>query len=210
MSNNTKQDINNKTTYNQKELLELGLTKGLIKKFLPEPNLVTNPFYRSGPKIKHWNKTLVDTVMQSAEFNTALAKLKSKREKARHNAQNTILKEYNECINDIEKVLKNITITKMDYYKLKKLTLEYNEQRILSQGLTFYYPNDDTLNKWMVNYIRHELTSYDNILETHIFKRHEKYFRTELKLGILHEINKVYPELEHEVTNQIFNLIPIK
>lgn len=196
----------NKTTYNQKELLELGFTKGLIKKFLPEPNLVPNPFYLSGPKIKHWNKTLVDAVMQTEEFNTALAKLESRREKARNNAQNTILKEYNDCNNEIEKVLKNITITKMDYDKLKDLTLEYNEQRILSQGLTFYYPNDDTLNRWMVNFIRHELTLYDNILATHAFRKYEKHFRTELKLGILHKIIKVYPELKQEINAQILSI----
>lgn len=65
-------------------------------------------------------------------------------------------------------------------------------QYFQSLGLEFYYPNNDTLEKWMVNFISHDLTEYDSILKNHLFNSHENYFRTELKLGILHKISAVY------------------
>lgn len=55
----------------QSTLLEKGWILGLIKKFLPEPILKTNPHYRSGPKMKLWDENIVLSVMETEDFKSA-------------------------------------------------------------------------------------------------------------------------------------------
>ena len=73
---------------NQSELLEMGWTKSLIQQFLPEPILKPNPYYRSGPPMKKWNRDVVLEVMGQDDFKVALEKT-AKRKKAAAKAVKT-------------------------------------------------------------------------------------------------------------------------
>lgn len=47
---------------------EYGWTKSLINKFLPEPTLKKNPYYRSAAPMKVWDEEIVKKVMKTSDF----------------------------------------------------------------------------------------------------------------------------------------------
>lgn len=58
-------------------ILRMGWTEGLIKRFLPEPVLRDNPFGKY--QMKLWRDDLVDSIMQTDDFQQAFQKLEVRR-----------------------------------------------------------------------------------------------------------------------------------
>src|SRR5262249_27246067 len=72
----------------QSTLLERGWSKGLIKKLLGDPDkLVPNPHYRSGPKMKLYEKTRIEEAEQSTVFLKFKTDAPRRRESARTQKQ---------------------------------------------------------------------------------------------------------------------------
>ena len=93
--------------------------------------------------------------------------------------------------------------------KIKKLAIEeYNihqaevghvENMILDEK----YLDNAFLSRIMVNYIRHNLTSYEDLLEELRGKEGKYEAYTKLKNKILEKIAEVYPELKEECNRQM-------
>ena len=98
-----------------------------------------------------------------------------------------------------------IFIEKLNLTKLEKLAIQAKKDFDFSiENFENDYTNIDknTLDRWMVNYIRHNLTNYDLFVDN-LYKKIGKqqgYFN--LKSKILDEIGKIYPELEMECKAQ--------
>lgn len=78
---------------NQTQLIEkYGLTYSLIKKFLPEPILRRNPYYKKAPPQKYWNRKEVERIMETAEFQREFAMTQRRKasQQKRLNAQTEI------------------------------------------------------------------------------------------------------------------------
>ena len=89
----------------QSEILELGWTKSLIVKFLSEPQLKPNPYYRNAAPIKLWNNHDVYNAMESEEFKEAMeivAKRKAAARKAYLTKANAIMEEMKTIANDLK------------------------------------------------------------------------------------------------------------
>lgn len=67
----------------------------------------------------------------------------------------------------------------------------------------FQRPNDDTLNRWCVNYIRHQLTTYDNELYNLIGKIGRDDAYENFKKAVLEKIAEKYPKYADECKRQI-------
>ena len=176
--------------------------KVLLKKFLPEPKLVVNPHYRSAPPMRLWKEVDVLKTMETAEFKEAFTKVE-KRKKAASKAVDTKKAKLKE---QETKFLKSIHIKILSDKTLRKKALKakqdwYEQKEFESKSYEshdVYKADESTVQRWVVNYIRHNLVKYDNFLEKIYGKVgvHECYVDT--KVIILQKIAEVYPDYEEE------------
>ena len=67
-----------------------------------------------------------------------------------------------------------------------------------------YTANEETINRWIVNYIRHNLVSYDNFLGSIDGKVGSVEAYPEVKIAVLEKIANTYPKYKDECERQIF------
>lgn len=191
-----------KSTYCLKELKKMGWSVRLIETLLPKPTLKKNPMYACTAPMKIWNITDVETAMQTPEFQKHLSK-REVRQKASQKAAETKRKN---ALKDLENIKNSIEIEVISKEKLKKNTLRAKQDWYCAIG---NYDSDpwcadiDTQNRWMVNYIRHNLTSYEYDLYRIRGKVGKQDLYTKLKECILEKIAEAYPYLEDECYSQI-------
>lgn len=185
---------------------EYGWTKSLINKFLPEPTLKKNPYYRSDAPMKVWDEEIVKEVMKTSDFQEAMEKA-SKRKNA---ADKAVTTKRDNMFNRTELFIDSITITILPENELKKRTLyakqcwydchSYGEDYIEKNA---YTADDETINRWIVNYIRHNLVEYDHFLDEIKGKVGSMEVYPEVKIATLEKIAIAYPKYKEECERQI-------
>lgn len=69
----------------QSQLLEMGWTKSMISKLLPDPQIRTNPFYKCAAPMKLWEREIVEDIMKTDQFTELLNRAEKRRaKKTRH------------------------------------------------------------------------------------------------------------------------------
>lgn len=141
---------------------DYGFTDALIKRFLPEPILVDNPFYRSAAPMRMYAVSDVEAAMANPEFEAALEKA-SRRSASSTAAAERRRQAFIDYCNGI-----SITIPVVTYSDLKNHALSAKQDwydlhdSIMPRDA--YSADEQTTKRWMVNYLRHECTDYDSIL----------------------------------------------
>lgn len=183
----------------QTTVLSMGFTKSMIDKLLPPPILKRNPHYASSSPMKLWREDDVRSVMETQEFQT-MAEKAAARKAASAKAVET-KRQKAELLTD--ELIKNIKVRRWNMAVLERKTLDDKELRNLEHGnYDMPMPDTKTLERWMVNFIRHNLCEYDDSLEElfGLVGKDELYQR--LKSETLAKIAEVYPELEAECKRQ--------
>ena len=201
-------DIKGNDTLTQSEILELGWTKSLIGKYLPNPTLKPNPRYKKAAPMKLWNRQDVLDAMDSEVFKAAMEKA-SKRKAAAEKACATKAKKTVEEMTAVGNGLKIKIIQDDD---LRQRTLRAKQNWAIEHGNfeSIPYASDitsETMERWIVNYIRHNLVKYDTALERLYGKcgRYEAY--PEFKRIVLEKIAAAYPTYAEECKRQIGQII---
>jgi len=187
----------------KEELKARGWTDSMIKLLLGNPDdTVKDPYY-GNDTIKLYLVKRVSKIENSAVFFRLMGMSVERREAMRKVAR----MEEKEILKYIDSI--EIKVEKVDMKKIKKLAIkEYNihqaevdhvENMILDEK----YLDNAFLSRIMVNYIRHNLTSYEDLLEELRGKegKYEAYMK--LKNKILEKIAEVYPELKEECNRQM-------
>lgn len=214
----------------QSTILEMGWTKAMIKNLLPAPTEVPNPHYKYAAPMKLWSKDLVVKTMSTEEFKIAQEKA-NKRKKAAKSATKTKIENLKDKMIDIansinirvlpddelvdmvlkeqEQVIKSRMENKVEYY-YNHLTADnsYELQELEDEleNYTFCRPNNDTLNRWVVNFIRHNLVDYDNVLYKNKGKTGKDEAYPIFKKAVLNKIASVYPKYAEECNSQAENI----
>lgn len=196
-----------KEFYTKTEVLNFGFTEKLITALLPDPVLKQNPIYKSASPMKLWRCEDVDSAMNSEVFISARLKSASRREGAK---KAVVTKEAKLFVEVSDKISK-ISVSRIDLSELRQTTLNekqgwYNYQASIREKYDDFRSiegaDEQTCRRWMVNYIRHNLTEYDSDLYSMSGRVgcHKEYQR--YKLAVLDKIAEVYPELKSECNNQ--------
>ena len=204
---------NNKMITQSKIMSEYGWTKSLINKFLPDPVLKPNPHYGSSSPMRLWEEDTVKQVMMTPEFQDAMEKA-NKRKKSASKAVETKCSKMN---HNVQQFIDAITIKVLPDGELKNRALKakqewYQCHPYSSNGdwITESYVKDvygadeETLNRWIVNYIRHNLVSYDNFLDGIGGKVGSTEAYPEVKISVLEKIAVAYPQYKDECERQRF------
>lgn len=194
----------------QSTVLKMGFTKGMILKLLPAPKEVPNPWYKSAAPMKLWMEKEVIAAMESEEFR----QLRDKSARRRDSAQKAVAVKRDKTIDMIKDCTEGIRVTLIDEEQLIKRTLQakrewYNYQAAIRDNCDYfdiYEVDAETLQRWVVNYIRHNLVKYDPVVDSLIGKvgKQEAYYY--FKNKVLDEISKVYPKYAEECKRQKVNI----
>lgn len=191
----------------QTEVLELGFTKSMIDKLLPDPELRKNNMYRGGYPIKLWKEDDVLSVMETDTY----IELKAKADKRRASCAKATETKANKLRIECEKKIELISVKRIDTDLLVNKTLAakqnwYRQQSSIRGEIwcerNAYQADQDTVDRWCVNYIRHKLTRYDKDLYSMKGKVgcHDAY--ADYKAAVLDKIAETYPEYADECEMQ--------
>lgn len=192
----------------QTTIIEMGWTKTLIAKFLPEPTLKPNPYYKKAAPMKLWKESDVLAVMQMDDFLDALEKTNERRK----TAQKAISTKKENLNKRALELAKSLRISIIPDNELREKTIEAKQSwyDYLADIGKYHFYNDicnvdtDTMNRWVVNYIRHNLIDYDAecryLLYGHVGKD-DAYII--FKQEILLRIADAYPAYAEECKDQI-------
>lgn len=185
---------------------DYGFTKGMIDKLLPEPMLKHNPRCRYAP-YKLWPRTVVEGIMKTEDYAIAKEKAERRREgayKAVTTKKEKIRKNFEPALSSIkvrvlpEKVLVDRTLQSKQNYEDNKA----REKGYFNESSAWDAPQE-TINRWVVNYIRHNLTTYDyywGYLGEGIGRKDVAAY---YKRAVLEKIAEVYPTYKDECERQI-------
>ena len=192
----------NESLISQTTILSMGFTKSMIAKLLPDPILRDNPRYKSAAPMKLWKEADVLAAMDTDAFREAASK--AERRKAAASKGVDTKRKNAELL--AEELIAAIHVQRIELPELEKLALAsqqrwYDFQR---RG-EIEFPDRETVDRWMVNYIRHELCDYDASLYT-LFRPGKMADKDKLypkvKRETLAKIAQVYPELADECEAQ--------
>lgn len=198
-----------KKTYTQSELIAEGWTKALIAKFLPEPELKANPRYKGSAPMKIWREEVVEAAIQSDGY----AEAKAKSDKRKESAKKAVNTKTNNFYKRIEQILEDVKIKVIPMDELRQRTLEakqawYDYQAMMRDydycDRNAYDAGEYTVERWMVNYIRHNLTVYDDTLYSMNGKTGKDVIYFKIHDGIIRKISDAYPMLSDACKNQLF------
>lgn len=187
--------------YTYSNLSKMGFTKKLIEEHLHEPLLKDNPHYRMGPKMKLYLAKDVEKFMKTDIFLNYQESRKNRVNAAINNANKRREENHRYIDDEISKII----VKRVSLDELERLTLEAKLDWLLWTRDDFYGfddLSDETLARWMINYIRHNLTNYDEILDNikGKFGVEEAYIK--YKKILMLKIKEVYPELFIETKEQ--------
>ena len=182
-----------------------GFTDKLIKNLLSEPLLKTNPHYKKAAPMKLWKLKEVETAMETDAFKQE----QLLRERRKISARKGVATKVQNTLDEISERVEHITVKRIDLNSLRSRALQDQQDHYdyLAARYGYYdkytYGADrETVERWMVNYIRHNLTDYDDDLLT-LYRKTGKHKAYLLYYGaIMDKIEEVYPELKEECQRQ--------
>ena len=183
------------------ELKENGFNQKLIDELLPEPTLKQNPRYKKAAPMKLWREDDVKKAMETQAYKDYQA-VRAKRQAAAKKAVDT---KTEKLIAEVETAIEEITIVRIGIKRLRKESLSAKQAWYAINGYErrAYNADDETINRWMVNHIRHCYTKYENDLGLLFNRVGKTKAYVLLKNAILEKIAAVYPELEQECKSQM-------
>lgn len=141
------------------ELKRRGWTDGLIKKFLPTPDdTKTNPIFKCAAPMKLYKIKRVVKIEKSEQFIKEMEAI-SIRKNAAKKAVETKTAKTLEKANSV-----NFNVPTFSKDKLERNAIyhyeQYNDTKVYDRD------NEDFINRICTNYLRHECTNYDRILDS--------------------------------------------
>ena len=173
-------------------------TDALLKKYMSEPDLIkNNPHYGRASEMKLYKISRVESIEKNEHFLIDFQKTILRRKsslKMVETKKDNLLIEISELPISVEFIPRN---------ELVPLVIDdYNDRNYYKDYLTLRDLDQSTLERLTVNYIRHQLTSYDQCLGLIFSKVGKKEGYRLLIERIYNCISESYPELTRECTLQ--------
>lgn len=181
-------------------------TDGLIKQFLPEPDKrKQNPCYRNAADMCLYKLSRVEIIESSEEFSAAKNRLKNRinaSKKAAETKREKLLEEVEswEIVVE-EKSMETIMNEAMEHY-MDRCSESNLENPNFDIG-NIDFSNKEFMHRIAVNYIRHELSMYDDRLENLFGKVGKDDAYLLLNEKIYEAIAEAYPDLGNECQRQL-------
>lgn len=194
--------MNSEPLLTQTQLVERGWTKSMIPRFLPDPILKPNPMYKSASPMKLYREEDVLAAEKTTEFSVA----KEKAERRKVGAQKAVETKTKGLRADVERFLASVNIDSIPYNELRFAAIDAKQKWYDDTDQwekCAIEADEETKDRWCVNYIRHNLTHYDEQLWHMKGKTGTKQLYPEFKIALLRKIAEIYPRFRDEIERQI-------
>lgn len=192
-----------KEYFNKAALKEKGWTDRLVKIFLPEPDLEKiNPIYKSASPQKLYLQSRVEEIENSTKFKCELEKSKKRKVSSKKAVETKEQKLFREIKNFKRPNLPEISKNKL----IEKAILHYNIIHFESGKFACMSDDKEFLDRISVNFIRHEVSNYEEQLNFIFGKVGKNKAYALIKEKILRTIAEKYPWLSDECESQIWRL----
>ena len=199
-------ELKRKDCYNLTELKTRGWTASIIKKLVTITPIEFKGLYRKQPQ-KCYPKEYIESLEQSDQF----TELKNKATNRQKTMKAIADKKRAENIAKFTKQVDQVKVPVLTSDELKKRTIEskqdwYDYQSCIRDNFNDridadHLPNS-VLFRWEVNFIRHELTKYENVLARIYRQVGTREIYPIIKNHILDKIANAYPWLSDECQKQ--------
>lgn len=171
-------------------LKERGWTDALVRDFLGEADKTkTNPIYKKAAPMKLFEAGRVEATESQPEFLEAFERAQSRSKAARDRARKKAL----ELASEMESI--SIQIPRENPDEVRRLAIKsYNTRNSRRDRLAHPDDSPEFLNRISVNYIRHHMINYEDVLISlrRRVGRADAYFI--LKDRVIEAIHETYPE----------------
>ena len=192
------------------ELRERGWTPSMIKKLMPlHDNEQRNPKYRCAAPMKLYSKTKVYAYERGNRWKTMHEKSLKRIENGKKSSRKALTTKIDNTLKKYEniefEVPKDIPKEKLERDALRSYNDLHSERSDSFLWVKRSEVDDDFIARITVNYIRHQLTEYDSVIE--IPRQHVgvNEARCLIKGKVLDSIAVAYPYLAGECVDQSFS-----
>jgi len=184
---------------------DYGIPKSLLEKLIPNPKLVKNPHYKCAAPMKLYAPSAIKELLTRKDVQDAIEKRKQ-RSSAGKKAVQTKLNNVDAKADAAAKSLivhaesdveTNAIAAYNEWESIKASTSDNYEPKLIKTT-----PSRAFLDRITVNYIRHNLTEYDERLCEEKGKVGRYHFYGRYKAGVLDAIAKAYPQYAAECERQ--------
>jgi hypothetical protein len=210
MSDNRQEALKTDSMLTMPQLKERGWTDAMVRDLLGGPDqLVPNPHYRSATPMRLWATDHVTTIEAGEDF-TARAKSAKTRSVASVAAAN---KRREQLINAVEAM--TVSVPSLGEAELAREAIRHRN-RVMEFHHSGEFRNDferanpddpssienETLERWKINYLRHALTDYEHKLATVAGKVGVDDAKSMIRQKVYDVIAERYPDLAAECDRQ--------
>lgn len=181
------------------QVLARGWTKGLVRKFLGEPDRRDrNQRYPGGPRLRQYYLTRVEDAEKSAEFVAAKA-VADRRSLARRRIAEAKRVELLKSVAAL-----TLTVPIMNEQELLHRAISNCRQNFEMRGISLGHHSGSNLIRCIqVSYLRHEQAEYDSHIATVTGKIGARDAKRAILVKVHTAISKVYPRLKSECDRQL-------
>lgn len=179
-------------------LLDRGWTEKTISELLPPPKLVDNPYYKCAGYMKLWEQKTVKQKEKTKKFKVSA----EKKAKRRESALKAVATKAEKTMSLLPTF--SLEVERVSLEELRKMTLNakwnwymYTEQDWKADSVDF--ADEETVLRWELNFIRHNLSNYDNELDKLYGKVGKDVVYSKYKNQLMDKIFEVYPELKAKI-----------
>lgn len=184
-----------------------GWTRSMATKLLENLDYkeVNNPHYKCAAPMTLYYLKDIKRIEKTKKF----AQLKEKAEKRKISAKKAVETKINTTM-DIADTF-SVTVERIDLEDLEEFTLEEKQYWYDNNWNSDYYRNaysadEETIKRWMVNFIRHNLSDYEEQLEILEGRTGKNKGYWHFKIKLAEEMKRVYPELEKDIDKYMLGI----
>jgi len=186
------------------------LTKTILDSIYPDPVLKTNPHYNNAAPMRLYDEAKLKAIISSPEVRARIEKHMKRSQSSKAGATKAQETKMKRMRIKLDKAIADIRVEKIDPEEVRKDAIDsYNEyQELVHYGDEHeWHPAHEGSNKAFrdritVNYIRHNMTEYDNeLFETNGMVGKTDFYK-EYRNAVLDAIGKAYPKLLNECKRQ--------
>lgn len=189
--------------WSKSTLLSRGWTEKTIDELLPPPKLKDNPHYKCASPMQLWEQKVVKQKERTKKFKESAEK-KAKRRESSLKAVATKTENTMSLLDTF-----SLEVEKIDLEDLREWTLNakwnwYMDTEQYERADSVNFADEETILRWEINFIRHNLSNYDEELDKLYGKVGKDIVYSKYRSQLMNKIFEVYPELK-EKYNEIDN-----
>ena len=170
--------------------------------------LVDNPYYKCAPPMCLYNLKDIKRIERTKKYK----ELREKADKRKTSAKKAVETKTQKAVSLADTF--SVTVESMTLEELRANTLDakqwwydlHTDYLYMYEAKNAYSAPEDVVKRWMVSYIRHNLSNYDEELEALNGRIGKKKAYKYYKEKLAEEMKKGYPELKKEIDQYMLKI----